>query len=307
MSAFCKAFRETYRMIKDETTKQQVRERHLKLYHYSRALFEAIEFFGEQMGPEMIVYHGLDCPLQFKQFNAYFDQPVSTTPSKKSAQEFSRGTGIIIALKAGTEHFDDASKIPKYLNVSSFSDFPNEDERLFYGSFVKFVIHNILEADTLKSHSKELLMFNTLQSMLDNKKMEWKKIDAVTKNIIASLKNEYNFKTKYSEELFDFFCKSQEKITIREYQSIPNGLQKLLFGNECQDDAKRQETNIMKLTLVNIATLFPNLTKLTLTQLNLSKMEKNANVYVDFVLNFIQSNSKIGMNLQKVQTKSIVE
>eukprot|EP01084_Bolivina_argentea_P277054 472861_1 len=244
--------------------------------------------------------------LQFKQFKAYFDQPVSATPSKKSAQEFSRGTGIILALRAGTKHFDDASKIPKYLNVSSFSDLPNEDGGLFYGSFVKFVIHNIIEADTSTSHSRELSMLNTLQSMLHNKKMKWTK--NVTSDIIAAIKNEYTFRTKYIKQLFDYFCKSQDKLTIREYQTIPNELRKLLFGNESQDDEKNEENNVMKLSLINLVKLFPQLTKLSLTELRLSKMEKNARVYVDFVLDFIQnSTSIIGMNLQKVQMKSIVD
>eukprot|EP01084_Bolivina_argentea_P119091 211208_1 len=108
----------------------------------------------------MTVYHGLNIKPVFKQFNVYFDQPISTSPSRQSAEQFCERKGIILVFKAGTEHFDDASKVPKYLHVSGFSDFPNEKETLFHGKCVKFSIHNIIEADTSTSHSRELSMLN---------------------------------------------------------------------------------------------------------------------------------------------------
>ena len=66
----------------------------------------------------------------------------------------------------GTEYFKDATKIPKYLNVSWLSDFPNEDEKLFYGAYVVFQIDDIIEAKDMQNHSKEVLMFNKFQKLL---------------------------------------------------------------------------------------------------------------------------------------------
>lgn len=78
---FCTAFRATYRRMDDETDDAQPTKRHLQFYHFARALFEAAEFFGERMLPEMTLYHGLNKVLYFSKFTEYFKQPISTTPS----------------------------------------------------------------------------------------------------------------------------------------------------------------------------------------------------------------------------------
>ena len=97
-TAFCTAFRSTYRVIQNETT-QSVVSRHLELYHYSRALYEAIHFYGREMTKSMTVFHGLNQKMKSEEFTAYFNQPISTTTDLVTAQQFSQGTGIILALK----------------------------------------------------------------------------------------------------------------------------------------------------------------------------------------------------------------
>ena len=81
MSDFCTAFRATYRRLDGEKHDSQVSERHLQFYHYARALFEAAEFFGQRMTPDLKLYHGLNKVLYFSKFTEYFKQPISTTPS----------------------------------------------------------------------------------------------------------------------------------------------------------------------------------------------------------------------------------
>eukprot|EP01084_Bolivina_argentea_P088823 160360_1 len=78
MTEFCTAFRATYRSINNESD-ENVTKRHTELYFYSRALFEAVEFFGNSMEKKMKVYHGLSKVMMFERFTAYFNQPVSTT------------------------------------------------------------------------------------------------------------------------------------------------------------------------------------------------------------------------------------
>eukprot|EP01084_Bolivina_argentea_P259699 438288_1 len=104
-------------MIGTETKVQQVTERHKQVYYYSRCLFEAIEFFGEQMSSDLKVYHGLNKVMYFSRLTAYFNQPISTSPSYKTACEFARGSGLILTLKCSIESLNDPSKTPKYLEV----------------------------------------------------------------------------------------------------------------------------------------------------------------------------------------------
>eukprot|EP01084_Bolivina_argentea_P285499 489606_1 len=125
----------------------------------------------------MTVFHGLNCIMSFDKFTAFFGQPVSTTISIRTAQQFADQKGIILVLKSALIKLKgikiNINKIPKYLSVSWMSCFPNEDEKLFYGSFVAFKIVNIIESNTMKGHSKELIMFNKFQNMLQNENVKW--------------------------------------------------------------------------------------------------------------------------------------
>lgn len=157
MSDFCTAFRATYRRLDKEHNDSQVSERHLQLYHFARSLYEAAEFFGRAMTPDLTLYHGLNKVLYFSKFTEYFKQPISTTPSfqkgieslfvtlshedrsrfriypliNDSALEFSRGKGIILCLKSAALNYHDPSQIPKFLSVAWLSSFPNEEEKVF--------------------------------------------------------------------------------------------------------------------------------------------------------------------------------
>ena len=129
VTQFFTAYRELYRIMKHDETKKDVVKRHRQLYHYARALFEAIEFYGECMeADDMPLYHGINKVIHFKKFNAWFNQPISTTPSLNEARKFSTGSGIILQLQSGAS---DARHPPKYIFVSWLSDFPNEEENCF--------------------------------------------------------------------------------------------------------------------------------------------------------------------------------
>eukprot|EP01083_Nonionella_stella_P014291 40174_1 len=129
MTAFCTEFRSTYRQLSSENN-EDVTERHQQLYYYARSLYESIEFFGTYMSDDLKVYHGLDRVLFFSKFTTFFNQPISTTRELNIANQFSKGMGIILTLKAGKR------EKAKYLSVSWLSNYPNEDEYLFYGQYV---------------------------------------------------------------------------------------------------------------------------------------------------------------------------
>ena len=87
-----------------------------------------------------MVWHGLSKKLVFASFAAYFDCPTSTTTQRNVAQTFSAssdGGGIILKLKSKF-----VSKCAFMLDVSTFSDFTDECERLFLGE--SLIIADIL-------------------------------------------------------------------------------------------------------------------------------------------------------------------
>eukprot|EP01084_Bolivina_argentea_P147845 258623_1 len=182
MSEYCTVFRKTYRRIDDEITDEEVLERHLQLYYFARTLYESVEFFGEEMVSNFEVYHGLNKVMYFQKFTAYFHQPMSTTPSKAAARLFARATGIILHLKSGSEIGANISNKPKYLSVSFLSDFPHEEELLFYGNVI-FKISDITEGSNLKGHRNELLILNKFQRIVKNQSVVLKD----TKKMVSGL------------------------------------------------------------------------------------------------------------------------
>eukprot|EP01084_Bolivina_argentea_P108562 194021_1 len=308
ISEFCTIFRQTYRKIQNETTEKEVTQRHLQLYYYSRCLFEAIEFFGRYMGVDFKVYHGLNKVMKFEKFTAYFNQPVSTTTSINTAVQFANGRGIVLTLKAAVEYSDDISKTPKYLAVSWMSCFPNEDERLFYGGHVAFKIHNITEAETLKGHTKELLMLNKFQKIVQNQDVFWgdknkKQIEALA--ILIEQHNHPNVKdgktssliTQYGQELFNYFCDNENttEIVIRNYKILPTILLHALFNTD--------KSHKKLISLDPIIQLFKNVKEIVLNELHVSQMTVDGKQYANIVIDFINSQTT-APKLEKITLKS---
>merc|ERR1719486_109243 len=108
----------------------------------------------------------------FQQFTTYFNQPISTTTSMTAAQTFTKGVGIILELMSGAMPGATANQIPKFLSVSCF---PNESEKLYYGSNVLFRIRDIIEAKSIRRHRKELAVLNKFQRTVMNRggKVTW--------------------------------------------------------------------------------------------------------------------------------------
>eukprot|EP01083_Nonionella_stella_P285217 970867_1 len=318
LTQFCTVLRQTYRKKDDESEDEQVSERHQQLYHYSRSLFEAVEFYGHFMEPNLTVYHGLNKVLYFNHFTAYFYQPISTTTSLQVANQFSDGRGIILSLKSGTsaQDMDMEDMIPKYLNVSWLSNFPHEDEKLFYGGYEVFQITNIIESATLTGHVKELFMFNKFQQMIQNHKVEWNTKHKLEKKMIKALVTLIEFEqnnndnssdeiafpqaiannkliTKYGMNLFHYFCTNNDttKVEIKNVKSLPSEIYNALFT------AKKNN----KISFIPITKVFKWLKEITLTDLKNGQFTKESKYYVDAAMQCIQ---KSQTKLRKITLQS---
>eukprot|EP01084_Bolivina_argentea_P160844 280063_1 len=323
MSNFCTAFRKTYRKIDDNETEYEVTQRHIELYFYARYLYESVEFYGQEMNPKMTVYHGLNRVMNFSRFTAFFNQPISCSKSLKTAQEFSRGVGIILTLKCGSEDFNNTAKIPKSLSVSFLSSFPQEDEKLFYGAHIRFRISNIIEATTNKSHSKELKMFNKFQKTVRNGEIKWDENEKQTNKMIDGLvilikyqinrneckhsnNNEYKqqqgdktetYITSYGKELFNYFCNNinTSSVWINNYKSLPMRLYHALFVD---DESKHH------ISLIPISQLFTHLQEVRLTQLNIRQLTEESKMYIDAVIHYLNNSDQTLLQKITIQSKS---
>eukprot|EP01084_Bolivina_argentea_P185632 320105_1 len=181
-SHLCTDYRSTFRKMGKDVNDDSIRERHSKYYFLSRFLYEAIEFFGHIMSDQQTVYHGLDKPFLFKEFLTHFNAPTSTTPDLLCAVNFSKESGIILALRNGNDAIDTNAIVsqfmkdqPRYVDVSWISDFSHEKEYLYYGDNIIFKIHDIYHTDKAQIPKNTLKQLNLLQRIIENKEINWEK------------------------------------------------------------------------------------------------------------------------------------
>eukprot|EP01083_Nonionella_stella_P286766 976036_1 len=304
LSKFCTAFRRTYRRLDHETSDEEVIERHEQIYHFARALYEAVEFFGIPMQSKDIVYHGLNRVLFFQKFTAYFSQPMSTTTSSTIAYQFAEGQGVVLMLKSGIGFENvNVSKIPKYLAVSWLSQFPNEEELLYYGDNVLFKLYDIIEMKGNVRHRHDLLALNTFQDIVQNRCVRWRNRSAELARIIGLIDNqkiinksqdEQDMKQQsYTQRLFGYFCDhpSTTSIGINNYNALPQELKMALFFKQ---NAKRDDqppTRVM--TIDHLVHLFRHLAAIKFNNLKLKEMLQYGESFVSAVYDHLKHNEDV--------------
>eukprot|EP01083_Nonionella_stella_P144724 452339_1 len=310
LTKFCTEFRKTYRRIDDEISDDQVIKRHEQIYYYARGLYEAIEFYGNQMKPTDEVYHGLNRVMFFQKFTAYFNQPMSTTPSKTIAHQFaqSEGAGIILTLKSGTELETKVSKIPKYLGVAWLSDYPTEEELLYYGNNVLFKIYDIYETNGNASHQKALSALNDFQNIVQNRCVNLRKdvidilcdfIKSKEKTEPNAIDSEHNNGT-YIQRLFAYFCNhpNTTSIAIHNYNHLPTKFKTQLLLQQSEElkendkgDASSRKKGKAKasapLTFIHLVNLFSRLREIMFTNLRMDQMVHQSGTYMNAVVEYI--------------------
>ena len=126
-------FKKHCRRLYKEETLESVMQRNREIGHWCRLLRECIMFYGDSMSASEVVYCGLNARLIFRSLHQRFECPLSTTESRTVARQFAKeGYGIVLKLKRSNPK-------TRYLDVTRFSCFNHENERLFSGSTLKIV------------------------------------------------------------------------------------------------------------------------------------------------------------------------
>ena len=145
-SKYCTAFSSTFRKISITERMEEVKKRNGLFWFQSKSFREAVECFGVcnvnkyvQDGMDPIsgpFYSGLDLVLAIPEFSLRLCSPTSTSVHMEVSLNFSKRTGIIIQLNN--------NKPPSFFlpifDVSWISRYPDEDERVFTGLFVLFLV-----------------------------------------------------------------------------------------------------------------------------------------------------------------------
>eukprot|EP01083_Nonionella_stella_P148331 469324_1 len=137
----CTAFARTLRRDGGMETDEKWKARHANYWHMAKTLREMVEVFGidrfDMCDAYRKLYHGISAPLYLKSLYTTFCGTMSTSMSLSVASRFAtgKGDGVILTLFMPRTH-----TLLFGFECWRISDFPDEEEILFYGGFSKVQI-----------------------------------------------------------------------------------------------------------------------------------------------------------------------
>ena len=126
-SAFCTAFRGTYRKLSEYEGEEEQKRRHSEFAHFGRAIYESFVFFASTESQIQLLYHGVSIRLLFANMYCTFAQPTSTTTEHSVAGSFGRGNGLVVKLQSA-----DSDPFIRTMDMAPFTCFHQEDEHLIF-------------------------------------------------------------------------------------------------------------------------------------------------------------------------------
>eukprot|EP01084_Bolivina_argentea_P249776 418285_1 len=289
-SQLCEKFRQSYRNENYNDLNEVIIKRHChNFYWFGRFLTTAIEFWGQTPRRNDRLYHGLSQKFLFNEFSTVYEIPTSTTGKISVAHGFAKDGGIVIQLAPKWKKEINSSK---YLDVSIFSDFKHEQEKLFAGMTVLSIINIYNPSDNkwdgYSEYIRGILYFERITEqtvhqkdyynygvITNKKKDEWTKIqnDYLVPLIKSVCNNCDEFKSDstienrtiptYILKLFKHFCHNKrDYIDLScidgEIDNMTQQLKNILF-KEIKMDTVEDKLTKYQINNKNIRLIFPNL------------------------------------------------
>eukprot|EP01083_Nonionella_stella_P055892 147383_1 len=266
-------FSKTFRKKEEYDTEQDIIDRHCKnFYWFGRALFVAINFYGQRMQKNQVVWHGLSSRMLFERFAAHFDSPTSTTTQKNVAQTFSgNGHGIILKLKSKHN-----VKCAWMLDVSLFSDYTDECERLFLNETL--IITDILTIVknrwvSFKNYIGACLYFEKITSG-NATDATWNiKETPQIQNVLSRIIDDFMAQTDdtvstiphYIRVLFRHYCMLHKKPRFDDIDKIQHKmlplLQQYFFDETIDSEQEYKDNKKQTISQKKVQSLFPSVTE----------------------------------------------
>ena len=152
LTDFCTAFSATFRAEFVGESVESIKKRNQTYFHVSKGLREAVECFGnngsekerKESGP---FYCGMNCLLLLTQFGIRLNGPTSTSKSRAVAIRFAGEQGFVMKM-------DNEENSLCFLDCVPFSQYPEEEERLFMGGRYPLMVKSILIMKTAQNFSR---------------------------------------------------------------------------------------------------------------------------------------------------------
>ena len=104
---------------------EELKKRNSEIGWWYKLIYESIMLWGTPVEVEDIFYTGLDQRMLFDSMVPIWNCPFSTSVSSTVAMNFATMQGVILKMKRSSSRGD------PYMNCEWFSDYPDEQERLF--------------------------------------------------------------------------------------------------------------------------------------------------------------------------------
>ena len=126
-------FKQQCRRLYEDEPIESIMARNSEIANWCKLMRECIIFYGDTMRDNEAVYCGLNARLVLNSLHQRFECPISTSTDRIVAAQFAGGTtGLVLKLQA-------ANPQTRYLDVTSYSNYSEEKEKLFMGSTLKIV------------------------------------------------------------------------------------------------------------------------------------------------------------------------
>lgn len=269
LTDFCTAFSATFRTKFFGETIESVKQRNSSYFHVSRGLREAVECFGksgfQDSGP---FYSGMSCLLLLDQIGIRLNGPTSTSKTRAIAIRFAKEHGIVLKMDIGRPHLC-------FLNCVPFSQFPEEDERLFIGGRFRLMIKSVLLMEGFQNFAHffgVLSIFDCLVSgsaiykdKLPNEK-HVSKLDHLIKWSLKKLEEEEATYSDFIYQTFDCFRRSKTAISVAPFLMNKEYLKKYNEHIAYSVTKRRwnEEQSSIEMNWNALFGIFPNVNKVTI-------------------------------------------
>merc|ERR1712228_883176 len=154
-------FTATFLRIYWNETDESLKCRHSQFHFWGKLLRETVECFGTAMEyvPERIFYHGISQSMLFESTSFHVYGPMSTTVEMSVALNFAQ-KGMVIDI------INTKIAIPLF-DCSFWSEFTNENERLFIGSLQYFIFETIHYLPLNENYEIFIRVIGILMGMID--------------------------------------------------------------------------------------------------------------------------------------------
>ena len=165
LTDFCTAFSATFRSQFVGESVESIKKRNQCYFHVSKGLREVVECFGnngrdddrKESGP---FFCGMNCLLLLAQFGIRLNGPTSTSKSRAVAIRFAGEQGIVMKMDNDYGHLC-------FWDCVLFSQYPEEEERLFMGGRFPLLVKSILIMETAQNFSHFFGVLSVFDSVLN--------------------------------------------------------------------------------------------------------------------------------------------